>query len=92
MEELGQVSLIKELIQGKELARLLCNHIASSSSHETNELLIEKILSSYEKALKMLSPSHNVADPNPTFNAHHGSPKCEVLDQEDNPRDVYKKR
>lgn len=87
MEE-GQVSLIKELNQGKELARLLCSHIASSS-HETNEFLIEKILSSYEKALNLLRRSQYVAEPNnPTINTHHGSPRFE----EGNPRDVYKKR
>ncbi|KAI9110101.1 hypothetical protein K1719_019142 [Acacia pycnantha] len=88
MEE-GQVSLINELNKGKEHARLLCSHI-TSSSHETNEFLIEKILSSYEKALNLLTRSQNVTEPNnPTINAHHhGSPRFE----EDSPRDVYKKR
>ncbi|XP_028794717.1 probable WRKY transcription factor 46 [Neltuma alba] len=89
MEE-GQVSLAKELNQGKELAMLLCNRIASST-HETNELLIDKILCSYEKALKMLTRGQNVGEANPTVNAGE-SPRCDVLDQEDGRRDAYKKR
>lgn len=86
MEE-DQLSLVEELTQGKELARQLCNHILSSSSRKRNEFLIEKILCSYEKALKMLNWEENVNEA-----VANGSPRSEVLDQEHKQRDVYKKR
>ena len=94
-----QVSLIKELKQGKELAEQLSHLLSSSSSHETNEFLVEQILSSYEKALKMLNWKANFVDPNnigrnldsncPLAN---NSPRSEVLDQDYSQKDVFKKR
>ncbi|KAK3194649.1 hypothetical protein Dsin_025959 [Dipteronia sinensis] len=50
-----QVVLINELTQGKELAKLLRNHLNPSSSKETREFLIQRILGIYEKALSMLN-------------------------------------
>ncbi|XVF12626.1 hypothetical protein REPUB_Repub08aG0135200 [Reevesia pubescens] len=56
MGEWEQRSLINALTQGRELARQLQVHLNSpSSSHETHELLVEKIQASYEKALSMLN-------------------------------------
>lgn len=50
-------SLVQELLKGLELARQLqiYLHVPSSSSKETRELLIEKIISSFEKALEMVN-------------------------------------
>ena len=92
-----QVSLIGELMQGKELAKKLCDHLSSSSSspsHETNEDLIGKILSTYEKALNMLnckSNNGNMMDSHCSSPAN-GSPRSVVLDQEVKHKEVFKKR
>lgn len=48
------VHLINELIQGKELAKQLSHHMVLSSP-ETNEFLIDKIISTYQKALSMFN-------------------------------------
>jgi hypothetical protein len=49
-------NLIQELLQGMELARQLRIYLnVSSSSNETRELLIEKIISTFEKALEMVN-------------------------------------
>ena len=58
MGEWEQRSLVNHLTQGRELARQLqvyLNVPSSSSSHETRELLVQKIQASYEKALSMLN-------------------------------------
>ncbi|KAF9687898.1 hypothetical protein SADUNF_Sadunf02G0141100 [Salix dunnii] len=53
--EWEQKFIVSELAQGKELAKQLRNHLnPSSSSLEARQSLVEKILSSYEKALSML--------------------------------------
>ncbi|KAJ1429512.1 WRKY domain [Sesbania bispinosa] len=96
-----QVGLIDELMQGKKLAKQLCDHLVSpSSSHVSNEVLIEKILSSYEKALTMLKWRANVGESKTNngnmMDSHcsftNGSPKSEVLDPEVKHKDVFKKR
>lgn len=50
-------SLIHELLQGLELARQLQMnlHVPSSSSKESREVLIQKIISTFEKALEMVN-------------------------------------
>jgi hypothetical protein len=49
-------NLIQELLQGMELVRQLRIYLnVSSSSNETRELLIEKIISTFEKALEMVN-------------------------------------
>ncbi|XP_057462968.1 probable WRKY transcription factor 41 [Actinidia eriantha] len=61
-----QKSLINELAQGLELAKqlqILFN--VSSSSHETCELLVHKILNSYDKALSILKFKASAAEPQP---------------------------
>ncbi|WVY94760.1 hypothetical protein V8G54_033848 [Vigna mungo] len=96
-------SLIHELIQGKELAKQLGNLLVSSSpaSLETNELLVDKILSSYEKALTMLNWGSIVGEAKTTsttmMDSHcsftnGGSPKSEVVDRELDHKAVLKKR
>ncbi|GAV66231.1 WRKY domain-containing protein [Cephalotus follicularis] len=52
--------VMNELTQGKELAKQLQIHLKMpSSSHETREMLIQMILTSYEKALSMLNCKSN---------------------------------
>ncbi|XP_041009915.1 probable WRKY transcription factor 53 [Juglans microcarpa x Juglans regia] len=55
MGDWEQKNLKKELTQGRELARQLQSHLnAPSSSQESREILVQKILASYEAALSML--------------------------------------
>ncbi|KAE8710807.1 WRKY family transcription factor [Hibiscus syriacus] len=92
-----QGTLVSELIQGLELAKQLRLHLGASSSVESRDLLVQKILSSYEKALLILKPrrpieqpQQNVAESPLTFNS---SPRS--ADSENNNRyngDVSKKR
>ncbi|GLT53370.1 hypothetical protein SLA2020_266450 [Shorea laevis] len=106
MENVGdweQKNLVHELTQGMELARQLQGNLSvPSSSHETREYLVTKILTSYEKALSMLQWSSSSAGDNP----HHtggailrmsesppslaGSPRSEDSDPEQ--RDASRKR
>ncbi|XP_028770431.1 probable WRKY transcription factor 53 [Neltuma alba] len=99
--EWEQLSLISELIQGKESAEQLCTRLSSSSSLEEKELLVEKILSSYEKALSMLNWGVNVGETcvingnmmmDSLCSLIGGSPRSEVLDQDFNHKDSSKKR
>nr|WGV38271.1 WRKY [Loropetalum chinense var. rubrum] len=53
-------TLINELTQGMELAKQLKVHLSSASSMETRKLLVQQILSSYEKALLILNWSGSV--------------------------------
>ncbi|CAL0305453.1 unnamed protein product [Lupinus luteus] len=60
MDNMGDSSnnLIHELLQGLELAKQLQKNLhvpSSSSSRETHELLIQKIISIFEKALEMIN-------------------------------------
>nr|QWQ79487.1 WRKY65 [Juglans sigillata] len=94
-----QKTLIGELNQGMELAKQLMNHIHRSSSHETREVLIGKILSSYEKALSALNWGAFVGQTKPIVSktespSHFGnsSPRSEGSDPEYKHREVYKKR
>lgn len=68
MGDWEQKSLVNVLTQGRELAKQLQIHInVPSSSYETREFLVQKILASYEKALSMVHGSNSSAgDPNPT--------------------------
>ncbi|EEF51328.1 probable WRKY transcription factor 41 [Ricinus communis] len=50
-----QHTLVRELIQGMELAKQLRVHLNSASSVETRDSLIQRILSSYEKSLLILN-------------------------------------
>ncbi|KAG2709715.1 hypothetical protein I3843_05G231700 [Carya illinoinensis] len=55
MGDWEQKNLINELTQGRDLARQLKSHLnAPSSSQESREILVQKILASYEAALSML--------------------------------------
>ncbi|GFY84103.1 WRKY family transcription factor [Actinidia rufa] len=78
-----QKSLINELTQGMELAKQLQIHLnVTSSSHETRELLVHKILNSYDKALSMLKFKAPAAEPHPELSPRSltGSPNSEDSD------------
>lgn len=106
MGDWEQKNLINELAQGMELARQLQIHLnVPSSSHEAREFLVEKILSSYEKALSMLNMSSSVSEPQaiggPILRMSEsppsltGSPRSEDSDRElkdQEQRDASRKR
>ena len=85
MGEFEQKSLINELAQGKELAMQLQAHLnVPSSSQETREVLVHKILASYEKALSMLTLGNasaiiGLSESPPSLS---GSPRSEDSDPE----------
>ncbi|KAE8660501.1 hypothetical protein F3Y22_tig00116951pilonHSYRG00285 [Hibiscus syriacus] len=60
-----QNMLLNELTQGRELTNLLRKHLHPFSSPETRQVLVEKILSSYEKALSVLNWSGFMVETQP---------------------------
>lgn len=63
-------ALLNELIQGMECAKQLRVHLNSAASSETQYFFLQRILSSYEKALlilkwRLVGQSHPVATPLP---------------------------
>lgn len=96
-----QGTLMSELIQGMELAKQLRLHLGAASSAESRDLLVQKILSSYDKALMMLKPNNAAAAATTGVPAAESplsincSPtQCDDLDKDNNQntRDVSKKR
>ena len=98
-----QGTLISELIQGMELAKQLRMHLGTTSSVESTDLLVQKILSSYEKALLILKWSGPMGQPQQNVGATsgvpesplsiNGSPRSDDLDKDNQDiRDVSKKR
>ena len=87
-----QVTLIHELNQGREFTKQLKNHLSPLSSLELCDLLIQKIISSYEKAISLLNGGDLIREFQvdgilETSQALSGSnPMSEVS------KDVYKKR
>lgn len=99
MGDWEQKNLINELAQGRELARQLQIHLnMPSSSPDTREFLVEKILSSYEKALSMLNLSTSpllggailrMSESPPSL---AGSPRSEDSDRDFKDQDASRKR
>lgn len=95
-------TLINELNQGKDLAKQLRKHLNPSSSVETRQFLVEKILSSYEKALSILNWGDFMVEPKSTIRVlesphsiANSSPRSDVSDQDCKDqchKDVFKKR
>ncbi|KAK8509042.1 hypothetical protein V6N13_100518 [Hibiscus sabdariffa] len=93
-------TLVSELIQGLELARQLRLHLgASSSSVGSRDLLVQKILSSYDKALLILNPrgpveqsvsQQYVAESPPTINS--SPPSGDLKEDNRHTGNVSKKR
>ncbi|KAF5730067.1 WRKY transcription factor 53 family protein [Tripterygium wilfordii] len=106
MEDMGvnweQKTLISELIQGMELTKQLRVHLKLASPFETKDLLVQKILSSYEKALLILRWGGSMGKPQtlaattsvPEFTLSiNGSPRSEDFDKDNQDYgDVSKKR
>ncbi|KAM2280442.1 hypothetical protein ACFX1S_041167 [Malus domestica] len=102
--EWEQKSLSNELTQGKELAEQLMSHLHHSSSQETKDFLISKILFSYDKALSLLTGSGDGSDGESKHIAAHesmlesptsfgnSSPLSEISDQDCKDKNVFKKR
>ncbi|XP_043715756.1 probable WRKY transcription factor 53 [Telopea speciosissima] len=100
MENAGnweQKPLFNELTQGRELVKQLQVHLDPSYSEETRNMLVEKILSSFDKALSMVKWVSSVGEVRPTGatpvmsdspRSDSGSPHSEDSDR----RDIYKKR
>ncbi|MBA0554064.1 hypothetical protein Golob_013193 [Gossypium lobatum] len=99
-----QGTLVSELIQGMQLAKQLRLHLgAPSSSVESRDLLLQKILSSYEKALLILKLSRPTEQPQQNVGGKtcvpespltiNGSPRSDDLEKDNQDiRDVSKKR
>ncbi|XP_057978991.1 probable WRKY transcription factor 41 [Malania oleifera] len=99
-KEPEQSTLINELNQGMELAKELGNHLHPASSPKVRQLLVERILSSYDKALKMLQCSGDLAGvefespPNTPPSLAGSSPRSEISDRDfkDQPNSYVSKR
>jgi hypothetical protein len=105
-----EIGLIGELMQGEELAKKLCDKLFPSSSpssstsssssqsqsHVANEVLLDKIVLSIEKALTMLKGNVGKIKTNNVnlMDSHcsNGSPKSEVQDSVFKHKHVSKKR
>jgi len=101
-----QVGVIDELKLGKELTKKLLEQLfpsslsssssSSTSSCDTNEVLIEKIISTMEKALAMVNCMANAGESKAKNGSHcsfiNGSPKSEVMEPEVEHKNVSKKR
>lgn len=74
-------TLINELTQGMEKAKELHLHLCSASPSEPQHLLLQRILSSYEKALSIVNwkGSAAVAAPESGSISVDGSPRSEEL-------------
>lgn len=82
-------NLVRELSQGRDLAKQLQNqlNLHSSSSHESRDVLLQRILFSYDHALSMLTQKAPVADmppppPSDSPRSHAGSPQSGDSDQD----------
>ncbi|XP_057809977.1 probable WRKY transcription factor 41 [Salvia miltiorrhiza] len=56
-------TVINELVQGMEKAKQLHSHLCSTSPSRAQDLLMQRILSSYEKALLILNPKEHTPPP-----------------------------
>ncbi|XP_050385828.1 probable WRKY transcription factor 46 [Argentina anserina] len=101
MGDWDQKVLTSELTQGKELAEQLMNHLLNpSSSQEENNLIVSMLLSSYEKALSVLTrdvgfegESKQIqALDSPCSFGNSSSPLSEISDQDCKNKSVFKKR
>lgn len=87
-------NLVKELTQGRELAKQLQVHLdhAQSSSHESRELLLHQIILSYDNVLSKLKPSnYNAATSNSPLSLV-GSPHSDESDPDFNKDQSSRKR
>ncbi|KAK8636229.1 hypothetical protein V6N13_004933 [Hibiscus sabdariffa] len=69
-----QSSLLKELTQGRELSSLLGKHLHPSAPPQTRQVLLHKILCSYDKALSMLNWSGFMVETKPILGSTSTAP------------------
>lgn len=85
-----QRTLVSELVQGMELTKQLKLNLGAKSSPETREFLLQKILSSYEKALMILKWSGPIGQPQPQSLIHTqgatGSVPASPISADESPR------
>ncbi|GAA0185994.1 DNA-binding transcription factor [Lithospermum erythrorhizon] len=99
LNDMEQMSLVDELTQGRELAKLLKNQLGPLASKETCQHLLQKILSSYDKALGYLNLAEELQKDSspivglvePLESSDGVSPKIGFA-KDQSPRDVFKKR
>ncbi|GMI66781.1 WRKY DNA-binding protein 46, WRKY DNA-BINDING PROTEIN 46 [Hibiscus trionum] len=87
-------TLLNELTQGRDVTNQLLNHLHPSSSPQTRQLLLDKILRSYEKALSILNWNGSVVEAKPAVTAFESSP-CDISSPGSEVSDkkrVFKKR
>lgn len=70
-----QNALINELIQGMEIARKLKEDLSIPSSDDTRDMLLQRILSSYDKALIILKWRASVSKSQTQTMHHHQATK-----------------
>lgn len=94
-----QGTLVNELMQGMEMAKQLMSHVKSSTSYstETQQFLLQKILSSYQNALSILNSNGcSAVQPHQLVAAKGAAPESPVSTDgsKDHPEhiDVSKKR
>lgn len=95
MENTEQKTLMKELSQGKELARQLMKQLQEEAcSQEEKDFLVAEILCSYEKALSMLNHANHMGSESPQhYSSGNASPRSVFFDQETTaPKQALKKR
>ncbi|KHG20577.1 putative WRKY transcription factor 46 -like protein [Gossypium arboreum] len=82
-----QNTLLNELTQGRDFTNMLRKHLHPSSSPETRQVLLDKILCSYDKALSLLNCSGYMVETKPRVSTL-GSPESDASDK----KDMFKKR
>lgn len=82
-----QSTLLNELTQGRDFTNMLRKHLHPSSSPETRQVLLDKILCSYDKALSLLNCSGYMVETKPRVSTL-GSPESDASDK----KDMFKKR
>ena len=86
--KLERRTLVDELTQGMDLAKQLKVHLNPSSMSQTQELLVQKIVASFEKALWILKFSGPVENPQPVPAAPSAPPPESPLSVNGSPRTV----
>nr|WPT48201.1 WRKY53 [Lonicera caerulea] len=71
-------ALVSELSQGMELTKQLRFHLGSASSYETQEMLLQGILSSYDKAMLILNLSSSASQQPQLVGTAAGFPESSV--------------
>ncbi|KAK8588058.1 hypothetical protein V6N13_087008 [Hibiscus sabdariffa] len=82
-------TLLNELKEGRESTNQLMKHLQPPSSHQTRQVLLQKILCFYEKALSILNWNGFVVQTMPAFES---SPSIDRSSDVSDQKDVFKRR